>query len=105
MIINEVDVKSLAVFEPKNNAPIRAHCERPKSFEIALQRMQSQGRQIQIAYALRCVDQSQYLANFPDVLGADASWVVILEKLFEPFVPETGDHRLSILSCIDRKIL
>ena len=72
MIINEVHIKSLPVLEPKNNAPVRAHSERPKSFEIALQRVQPEGRQIKVADALGGVEQSEDVAEFPDVLGVDA---------------------------------
>jgi hypothetical protein len=95
MIVDEVDIQSFSVLEAKDNAPIRAHRDRPKFLKIALQRVQPEGRQIEISHALGCVEQSQDLAYFPDMLGIDAPWVVILEKLPEPFVPETPLHRFS----------
>src|SRR5271155_1153250 len=81
MIIDEVNIKGFAVLEPKDYAPVRAHGERPKALEVALQRVQPEGRQIEVADTQRRVEQGQNLADFPRMFSVDASGIVIFEKL------------------------
>ena len=64
MIVDEVNIKSFAVREPKDDPPVRAHGERPKAFEVALQGMQPEGRQIEVADTLRRIEQGQNLPDF-----------------------------------------
>lgn len=81
MIVDEVNIKSFAVREPKDDPPVRAHGERPKAFEVALQGMQPEGRQIEVADTLRRIEQGQNLPDFPHMLCVEPSGVVILVKL------------------------
>jgi len=81
MIVYKVHIGRLAVFEPKNNPPVRAHGDSPPALKVALQWMKAECRQPP------CLDRfgrMQYTQNLPDLaqmVGADASGAVILKKL------------------------
>jgi hypothetical protein len=44
MVVQEVDIPRIAIFEPEDNTPVRPNRDGPKAFEIALQCMQPEKR-------------------------------------------------------------
>src|SRR4051794_9094157 len=52
MIVEQVDIERAALFEPKDNAPIGAHRNRPIALPISLERMQSKARPVHRSIAL-----------------------------------------------------
>jgi hypothetical protein len=46
MVVHKVDIERLAVLKPENHTPVGAHRDRPKTFEVASQRMQPESRHV-----------------------------------------------------------
>jgi hypothetical protein len=86
MIVYKIDIRGFAVIEPENNSPIRADGQRQKPFEIAFQRMQTEGRIIEIVDFFGGVEQSQNLFDFTYMLGVHAFGIVVLKKQFQSFM-------------------
>jgi hypothetical protein len=76
MIVNEVDIGCLAVLEAKDDPPIRAHSDGPKTFEFTFQRMQAESWQPQRLDRFRRLQDSQNLFKFAHMLGINASRAV-----------------------------
>src|SRR6202040_1349405 len=88
MIIHKVDVQRFAVLEAKNDPPIRPDRHRPKTLEIAFQRMQHERGQSQRVNRLRGMKHGQNLLDLAHVLRTDTLGIVILEKLPQALVPK-----------------
>jgi hypothetical protein len=91
MVVHKIDVQGLAVIEADNNSPIRAHGQGPKSCEIAFQRMQPEGRIIEIGHFFGSVQQRQDLFDSAHMFGIHASGIVVLEKLLQSLVAKILD--------------
>jgi hypothetical protein len=59
--------------------------------------VEAECRHVDVADFLRRVHHGQNLPQLAHVLPVDASRVVILEKLSQPFVPEAADYGPAIL--------
>jgi hypothetical protein len=93
MMVDEVDIPSHAVLEPKNNPPVGPDSNSPEALEVALQGMQTKRGQVGRADRVCLLQHSEDLPDLSDMLGADAPRIVLLEKLAQPSVPKTLDHR------------
>jgi hypothetical protein len=81
MIVHKVNIGRLAILEPKNNPPVRAHGHSPKALKVALQWMKAECRQLQRLDRLCRMQYTQNLPDLAEMLGVDTSGAVILEKL------------------------
>jgi hypothetical protein len=97
MVIDKIDVRSLAILEMENNSPVRADSHGPKTLEIACQRMKPEGCDIDVGSRLSGMHYAQNLPDLANVFRINPFGVVIFEKLSQPFVPEALDHCPSIV--------
>jgi len=92
MVVNQVDVKGIWLIEPEDHSPVSSNRNCPKSRQLALESVQSEGRQSHMSNRWRCVQNSQDFAKLLNVLGGDATRVVIFEQAFKAFVTKRTDH-------------
>jgi hypothetical protein len=92
MVVHEIDVKSTAVNETKNNPPVGANGHRMESLERTLQGMKPKARMIQVLQIIRGIKISQNNA-YPirHVLRDLASIVFHIEQL-QPLMMKSPDH-------------
>ena len=92
MIVHKVNIGCLAILEPKNNPPVRAHSHGPKASKFALQWVQTESRQSQRFDRFRRLQHAQNLPKLAHMLGVHAFGRVVLEKL-----PQSLVLKLSII--------
>ena len=97
MVVHKINVGCLAVLETEDNAPVGPRSHRPKAFEVAFQRVQSEGRQPERLKGSRRVQHTQNLPDLPDMIWVYALRVVVLKKLPQPLMSKTFDYRFSVL--------
>lgn len=62
------------------------------TFQIALQRVQLEGRQIHVLWTSRHFEQTQNVPDFLHMRGLDAPRCAGVVKSLKPFVPESDYH-------------
>jgi hypothetical protein len=92
MIVNVIDVRALATLESENDSPVCPYRDRPKAAQVALERMQSESRKIQIGDLVGGVEPSQDIAQFLDVLTVDASGIVAFMQPAQSLMPKRDNH-------------
>ena len=66
MVVREINVASVAVFETEDHAPVRPNCNTPETFSVAFEPMQSEAWQIHVRGHTRAVQHGEdvlYLLN------------------------------------------
>jgi hypothetical protein len=92
MVIDQIDVGGLPTRDAEHDAPIRAHCDGPKAFQIALERVQAKAGQVHIVGRFGAVQDEKNILDFLDQVGTDAFPIPILEKPLQSLVPEILYH-------------
>jgi hypothetical protein len=101
MVIHKVDIERLAVLEPEDDAPVGAHRDRSKTFEVAGQGMNSEGRQVQRLDLLRGLQNDQNLFELSHVVGIDPLRKVILEQLPQSLMPKAPNRSSSLEASVN----
>ena len=71
MVIDEVNIDSLAVLKPKDDPPVRTHSDSPKTCEIAFQQVKPERQIVKIGNFLSRVHKSQNLPDLAHVLRVE----------------------------------
>jgi hypothetical protein len=93
MIVNKINVQNTFINKAENDAPIGAHRNRPKSFQIAFQRMQPKTGPRQIINPSCLIQRCQYNADTFRHIAAQPARVIRLIKSPQPFVSNIFDYR------------
>jgi len=96
MIVNQVDVEHLAVFEPEYDPPIGSDGHCPLARAIALQAMEAKARGIDVFDGPSHVQPSQDPPDLIDVFGAKFASVVFFKQGAQPFMPKAANHGISV---------
>jgi hypothetical protein len=94
MVIDQIDVGGLPTRDAEHDAPIRAHCDGPKAFQIALERVQAKARQVHIVGRFGAVQDEKNILGFLDQVGTNAFPIPVLEKPLQSLVPKILYHNL-----------
>ena len=92
MIILIIDKFGIGADKAERHAPIAIDPHRPMPLQIALQRVQFEGRQIHIRWPRRHVEQAQDIADFPRMGCLNPPRCAASIKGLKPLVPEPDDH-------------
>ncbi len=93
MIIDKIDVESVAIFKPENDPPIRADSHREKALPFPLEVMQAKGRQVHAFNLLRRVQGGKNEPNSLQHIRRQFTAFVILKEPPQSFVPEGLYHQ------------
>ncbi len=98
VVIGQINVPGVSLFDAKGYAPIRGYSYAPETFSVAFERMQPKPREVQIARHPGPVQHGQDIPQFLELILPNSFLVVPLEKPLQALVPETLDHECR-LSC------
>ena len=85
MVIDIIHVLHVVV-RAKDHLLVCANRYRPKTFELAFERMQPETGHIHIGHGAGCVELRENIAQFDGVFGYHAARVVVFMKAFQSFV-------------------
>ena len=80
VVIRIINVKNVGVDKAKNHPPVCANRYRPKAFEFAFERMQTEARNIHIGHHPGRIEPHEDIAEPAGVLGENAARVVVFVK-------------------------
>lgn len=95
MVIDVINIQRVAFGEAENHAPIGPNRDRPKAFELAFERMQTEAGQIQVSGRSGGIKSHENITQLRSMFPDHAARVVVLVKTLQSFVTDRPDHVLS----------
>jgi hypothetical protein len=92
VVIDQIKVCRVALLEAKNDPPVGANRDAPITREIALERVQSPARQVELARLCRLIEPSQHARDFVSVLRVQFAAVVAFIEASEAPVAKPPNH-------------
>jgi hypothetical protein len=92
MVINQINVMNMWAFESERYSPVSRHGHGPNASPIALQRVQTQARDIHVLGGHCGIQPVENPANLGEQISADLAGIVSLKQPFQPLVPDAPDH-------------
>ena len=86
MVIDIINVQRVAVRKAENHPPVGAYRDRPKTFQLALERMKLEARHIYIGESSGGVQAYQNVTHLLQMFPTDPARVAVLVKAFQSFV-------------------
>ena len=80
MIVQIINVERVAIGKAENHPPVCANSYRPKTFELAFERMQPETRHIHVGRGARRIEPRENIAQLNDVFSHHAALVVLFVK-------------------------
>jgi hypothetical protein len=96
MVVNQINVTGAAFLEAEDHAPVRPDSHAPKTFQVALERVEPKAREIHVVGLSGTVEDGENVFDLLDVIRVYALGFAVLKKPFEPLVPEAPNHRNSL---------
>ena len=104
VIVNQLNIKGVSILKPEDDAPIRAHRNRPVSFPITLELVQPIARQIKSLGRGRNIEDRQDLLYRINQIRTDSAPVSLLIKPFQSSTVKapgsSGYCTLTIVACL-----
>jgi hypothetical protein len=82
------------VAKAENHPPVRANGHAVETLQFALQRVQTETRQVHVSDCPGCIEPRQNVAQLADMLGNNPTLIVVFMKAFQSLVA----YRPTILS-------
>ncbi len=92
VIVDQFNVKRIRTLKAENNAPVRPNRNRPKPFEIALERIKAVAGQVKFLWGCRVIENGKNFLNCIHEIRAYPATVVAFIKPFEAAMLETPNH-------------
>jgi len=103
MVIADLDVVRITVYEPKTNAPLIVYRNGVLPFAVILQRVKVIARgHLQVAQGRRQVDILELACSSPGDIGGEAGRLAGQEQLAGAFVGKRLDHRSTVACHVTR---
>jgi len=92
MIINQLNIKGVAILESENDPPVGTNGNRLESFAVTFEFMQPIAGKVEGLRRFRGIERGQNIFNSVDEVSPDVAAVALLEKPFSAPVLEAPDH-------------
>jgi hypothetical protein len=76
LVIEQIDIRSVALLEPENDPPVGADGDAPIACEVAFERVQPPHRQVEMARFCRLIEPRQHARHLVGVLWVYLAAVV-----------------------------
>ena len=80
MVIDQVNIRGIALFEAENDAPVGTDGDAPITRELAFQRVQPKARQIELLRACRHIEPGQHARDLICMLRVHLAPIVVFIK-------------------------
>lgn len=91
MVVNIIDVFG-SVIETENHSPVSAYGNSPEASHLALERMQSETRQVHVGNSGSRVKRRKNIPQLADMFRIYTARVVLLEEAFQPLMTNAPYH-------------
>ena len=99
VVIHQIDIEYITVFEPEYDAPVTADTDAPVPFPIAFQRVQAISGKVNVDRMDCRVEMGQDIGNALALMRTDLAGVPVLKQALQGSMTERPYH-LSTVPCI-----
>ena len=93
MVVDEIDVEGVAVFEPENQPPVSGDGHAPRTFQLTLQRMQTPaGEQRDVGRLLGRIDGGENVGDLLRLIRRQSGGVIRFKEAPKLLALEASDH-------------
>lgn len=92
MVIDEIDVESVAVLVTENDSPIPTDRHGPEAFEITFERVQAKTGNIKLSRRISGIERGKNTLNLLAQRSADPARVPAFVKPLKATMPKAPDH-------------
>jgi hypothetical protein len=92
MVVNQVHIKGIAVSVSENNSPVPGNLNRPKAFQVTLQRVQTKAGRIHVLYCQSRIQACENAPDFSQIPRLDTASVSAIKETFKSAMSEAYDH-------------
>jgi hypothetical protein len=96
MVVEQIDIEGIAIFEAENDAPVGGYLNRPEAFQLALERVEPEAWGVHVSHSRRDVQAAQDAADLGHVLRPDTAAIALLEEALQPPMPEAPDRHAEV---------
>ena len=96
MIVNQFHVKCIRIFKAENDSSVCPHANRPKPFQIALERVEAIAGERKLVRGSSFIENGQDFLNRVREIGPDSASVVAFVQPPEAPVLEAPDHCIVV---------
>jgi hypothetical protein len=92
MIVDQVYVEGVSVFEAEYDPPVGSNRGRPLARAIASEAMETKARGVHVFDRLGHVQPGQYAPDLIDVFGGKSAPVVLFKQETQPLMPKVDNQ-------------
>jgi hypothetical protein len=92
VVIDQINIRGVALLKAKNNPPVGAYRDAPISGQVASQRMQAEAGQVELIRFRRLVEARQHAGDFVRMLRVQLAPVVVFIKPPQAAMSKAPDH-------------
>jgi hypothetical protein len=92
MVIDVIDIERIAIGKSKNHAPIGPNGNRPEAFQLTLEGVQIEARQIHVCNTASRIETRDNIAQLLNMLGYHTAWIVVIPEALQSLVTNRPDH-------------
>src|SRR2546427_61347 len=96
VIIQVVDLESIALFETKDHSPVPRHFHRPEFSPLPFEGMEVSPRVAHILYLVCRVEPIKNIGELPRMARLDTFLASVVEKIFKPLVRKADNHSKTV---------
>ena len=82
MVVDQINVASVAFLEAEDHAPVRPNSHAPKTFQVALERVEPKTRETHVVGLSGAVKDGEDVFGLLDVIRVYAPRLAVLKKPF-----------------------
>ena len=96
MVVHQIDIEYITVFEPEYDAPVTADADAPVPFPIVLQRMQAISGKVNV-HRMDCrVEMGQCVGNALELIRPDLAGVSFVKQTLSGSMAERPYHKCTV---------
>jgi hypothetical protein len=92
VIVDQVNIISVAFVKAEDDAPVCPDCNTPKAFKVTFQGVQPETGQVHVFGLAGLVQNGKDIFYFLNVIGANTFGFPVLEEPFEALMSEASNH-------------
>lgn len=93
MIISVIHILNIAVRKTKCDSPVGADSHGPKSYQVTLQRMQAESRQVHILGSNGHIQTGQDIPQLVCMFSYNTARIILFVQPLQPFMAYRADHK------------
>ncbi len=90
MVIDQVHISHVSIIKPEDHTPVGPDRHGPGAFQVSLQRVQPESRQVKVARLRRAIKKGQNILDFIKMFRRDPAPIALFEEALQAAMAENS---------------